>query len=100
MSLNLRRYARLGVLGFLIVYFTAQALTGERGLLNDGERKRELAERQAELASLETQKAELQARVDGLSSRHLSLAVLEERARVVLGYVRPDDYVIRETRPS
>ena len=38
MSLNLRRYARLGVLGFLIVYFTAQALTGERGLLNDGER--------------------------------------------------------------
>ena len=100
MALNFRPYVRLTILGGLIVYFGAQALTGERGLLNDGERNRELAERQPELASLDTHKAELQARVDGLSSRHLSLDVLEERARVVLGYVRPDDYVIRETRPS
>lgn len=98
--LNLRRYARLGVLGLLIVYFTAQALTGERGLLTEGERRRELAERQAELAALDVQRAELRARVDGLSSSHLSLDLLEERARVVLGYVRAEDVIVRDARPS
>ena len=51
----------------------------------------------AELTALQTQHRELQARVDGLSSEHLSVDLLEERARVVLGFARPDDYVIRQT---
>ena len=97
MAFNFRPYGRLAVLTALIGYFTAQALTGERGLLNEAERRRELVERRAELAALRAERAELEARVQGLSPEHLSVDLLEERARVVLGFARPDDYVIRDT---
>ena len=100
MALNFRPYVRLTILGGLIVYFGAQALTGERGLLNEAERREALTDRRAELARLETERSELQARVDGLSAQHLSVDLLEERARVVLGFSGPDDYVIRDTTAS
>ena len=100
MALNFRPYVRLTILGGLIVYFGAQALTGERGLLNEAERREALTDRGAELARLETERSELQARVDGLSAQHLSVDLLEERARVVLGFSGPDDYVIRDTTAS
>ena len=97
MAFNFKPYIRLAVLVGLIGYFSAQALTGERGLLTVAERRQELADRRAELTALQTQHQELQARVDGLSPEHLSVDLLEERARVVLGFARPDDYVIRQT---
>ena len=100
MALNFRPYVRLTILGGLIVYFGAQALTGERGLLNEAERREALTDRRAELARLETERSELQARGDGLSAQHLSVDLLEERARVVLGFSGPDDYVIRDTTAS
>ena len=95
MALNFRPYVRLAILGGFIVYFGAQALTGERGLLNEAERRQDLVDRRAELTRLQAERAELQARVDGLSAEHLSVDLLEERARVVLGFSGPDDYVIR-----
>jgi cell division protein FtsB len=100
LALNFRPYVRLTILGGLIVYFGAQALTGERGLLNEAERREALIDRRAELARLEAERSELQARVDGLSAEHLSVDLLEERARVVLGFSGPGDYVIRDTSAS
>ena len=97
LAFNFRPYVRLAVLVALIGYFSAQALTGERGLLNGTERHQALADRRAELAELRTTRGELEARVQGLSPEHLSVDLLEERARVVLGFARPDDYVIRNT---
>ena len=82
-------------------YFSAQALTGERGLLNGTERHQELAARRAELAELEATRTELRARVDGLSPEHLSVDMLEERARVVLvitGLPRPAEAADRGDR--
>ena len=96
MAFNFRPYVRLAVLVALIGYFSTQALTGERGLLNGTERHQQLAARRAELAELQATHNELRARVEGLSPEHLSVDMLEERARVVLGYARPDDYVIRQ----
>lgn len=97
MAFSFRPYVRLAILGGFIVYFGAQALTGERGLLNEAERRQELVDRRAELGRLQAEREELQARVDGLSAEHLSVDLLEERARVVLGFSGPDDYVIRNT---
>jgi cell division protein FtsB len=94
---NFKPYIRLAVLVGLIGYFSAQALTGERGLLNGTERHQELAARRAELAELQASRRELSARVAGLSEATLSIDMLEERARVVLGFARPDDYVIRQS---
>lgn len=95
LAFNFRPYVRLAALGLLITYFTAQALTGERGLLNEAERRHELAASQAELERLVDEREELEARVAGLSTDHLSLDLLEERARVVLGFARPEDYVLQ-----
>lgn len=104
MLARVRPYVRLGVYALLIVYFTAQALTGERGLLNEADRERALAERSAELRRLTAQRQELESRVRLLRTEHLSADLLEERAREVLGFVAPGDYVVRlprnETTPS
>jgi cell division protein FtsB len=96
-AFNFKPYVRLAILVALIGYFSGQALTGERGLLNGTERHQELAARRAELAELQASRRELSARVAGLSEATLSIDMLEERARVVLGFARPDDYVIRQS---
>ena len=96
----MRPYAPTGVIFVLILYFGVQALTGERGLLSHGERAEMLARRQAELAPLEDQRQDLEIRVRYMRTDNLSRDLLEERARVVLGFARPEDYLIPAPRPA
>lgn len=84
----------MGVILLLILYFGVQALTGERGLLSHSERIQLLERRQAELARLRDERTELELRVRYLRAGSLSRDLLEERARVILGFVSPDDYLI------
>lgn len=95
----MRPYAPMGVIALLILYFGVQALTGERGLLSHGERVRLLEQRQAELTRVEEQRAELELRVRYLRADSLSRDLLEERARVILGFASPEDYLIPVQRP-
>ena len=95
-----RIYAPTAILGFLIFCFVFQALTGERGLLAADRRAATLAAREAELHTLQAQHAELVARLRSLDSHNLSADLLEERARSLLGFVRPNEYVIREPVPA
>ena len=88
-------YAPTVILGFLIFYFGFHALTGERGLLATHQRQDRLAARSAQLYALQRERGELEARVRLLNSRSLSADLLEERARSLLGFVGPEDYVIR-----
>jgi len=90
-----RPYLPTALFAFLIVYFAFHALTGERGMLTDGARDRVLAERTATLAELQAERRELERRVSLLKTSHLSRDLLEERARMLLGYADPRDYVIR-----
>jgi cell division protein FtsB len=92
---RMRPYAPSAVILFLILYFGVQALTGERGLLSGADREALLERRQAELAGLMTTRDDLEVRVRYLRSDSLSRDLLEERARVVLGFADPRDYVIR-----
>jgi cell division protein FtsB len=78
-----------------IVYFAAQGLTGQRGLLGWEEREALLAQRQAELKVVVAERRDLEARAELLKDEHLSADLLEERARVLLGFADPRDYVIR-----
>ena len=96
----MRPYAPTGVIFLLILYFGVQALTGERGLLSHGERAEMLERRQAELARLEDQRQDLEIRVRYMRTDNLSRDLLEERARVVLGFARPEDYLIPAPRPA
>jgi cell division protein FtsB len=79
----------------LVVYLGVQALTGERGLLSGAARDERLVVREGQLATLVAQLADLEVRVRFLRSESLSRDLLEERARAVLGFSDPRDYVIQ-----
>src|SRR5687768_10847358 len=87
------------ILLFLIAYLGVQALTGERGLLSGGERDAMLVRREAQLSDILEQKQDLEVRVRYLRNGSLSRDLLEERARAVLGFADPRDYVIRVSAP-
>ncbi|GAD59997.1 MULTISPECIES: FtsB family cell division protein [Brevundimonas] len=91
---RMRPYAPTGIIFLLILYFGVQALTGERGLLSHGERAEMLERRQVELAQLEDRRQDLELRVRYLRTDNLSRDLLEERARVVLGFAAPGEYLI------
>jgi cell division protein FtsB len=92
---RLRPYLLTSLFTALIAYFSFQALTGDRGLLTEQARRETLAARTTELKALTVRRQELEARVTLLSDQHLSKDLLEERARVLLGFADPREYVIR-----
>ena len=96
---RMKPYLPSCVLLLLIAYLGVQALTGERGLLSGGERDAMLARREAQLADILEQKQDLEVRVRYLRTDSLSRDLLEERARAVLGFADPRDYVIRVVHP-
>lgn len=97
---RMKPYALSAFLFLLVVYLGVQALTGERGLLSGSTRDARLAESEAQLVSLREQRADLEVRVRYLKTDSLSRDLLEERARVVLGFSDPRDYVIRVSAAS
>ena len=83
-----------------VLYLGVQALTGERGLLGATERDALLEQRASQLHDLAEQRRDLEVRVRYLRSESLSRDLLEERARAVLGFTDPRDYVIRVAAPA
>jgi Septum formation initiator len=92
---RIRSYLPTAALALLIVYFGFHAFTGERGLLSSTQRDAALAAKSQELARLRTQRQDLETRAKLLRDSSLSADLLEERARSLLGFAHPNDYVIR-----
>jgi cell division protein FtsB len=92
---RLRPYLPTAALLFLIVYFAFHAFTGDQGLLSSGLRGQTLAAKTHELAALQVQRRDLETRARLLRDNSLSADLLEERARSLLGFADPRDYVIR-----
>ena len=90
-----RTYGLTAFLAAGIFYFGFHMLTGERGLLLTHHREQVLLAKGQELAEVRKQRMELEARARLLSDDSLSADLLEERARSLLGFVGPRDYVIR-----
>ena len=97
---RMKPYFPSAMLLLLIVYLGVQALTGERGLLSGGERDAMMLRREAQLAGILEQRRDLEIRVRYLRTDSLSRDLLEERARAVLGFSDPRDYVIRVSAPA
>lgn len=91
-------YLRAAFLAVLMFYFGFQALTGDRGLLSLAQRNELLVEKRAKLAELRAQRSELEARARLMHGEAVSRDLVEERARYLLGFSDPRDYVIR-TKP-
>jgi cell division protein FtsB len=92
---RLRSYLPTAALGLLILYFAVHAFTGDQGLLTSGQRDATLVEKTRELAQLTAQRQDLEKRAHLLRETSLSRDLLEERARSLLGFADPRDYVIR-----
>ena len=92
---RMKPYALSAFLLLLVGYLGVQALTGERGLLSGGERSALLEARETQLEALAEERQDLEVRVRYLRTDSLSRDLLEERARAVLGFSDPRDYVIR-----
>jgi len=98
MYARFRPYIPTVILAVLITYFAVQGLLGERGFLTSRQRSTELAQRLAELKQVHAQRMDLEVRARLLRDNSLSADLLEERARSLLGFADPRDYVIR-TKP-
>jgi cell division protein FtsB len=98
MYARFRPYIPTAILAVLITYFAVQGLLGDRGFLTAGQRNAELAQRLAELKQVHAQRMDLEVRARRLRDNSLSADLLEERARSLLGFADPRDYVIR-TKP-
>ena len=96
---RLRPFIPSALIAVLIAYFGFHALTGERGLLTSEQRDETLTARTAELKQIRAERMDLEARARLLRDSSLSADLLEERARSLLGFADPDDYVIRMTKP-
>lgn len=97
---RMKPYFPSAILLLLVVYLGVQALTGQRGLLSGHERDSMMVRREAQLSGIMEQRRDLEVRVRYLRTDSLSRDLLEERARAVLGFADPRDYVIRVSTPA
>ena len=83
------------VLGSLVVaYFVYGTVQGDRGLFAYFSMSQELTRAQTALSELRRTRLGLEQRVASLRPESLDLDLLEERARIVLDFVNPDDFVL------
>jgi len=92
---RLRSYLPTAALAFLIFYFGFHAFTGDRGILTSSQRDETLTAKTRELAQVRAERQDLEMRARLLRDSSLSADLLEERARSLLGFADPRDYVIR-----
>lgn len=76
-------------------YFTFAAVQGDYGLFRRIQVEADLAVLTTERDALAAQMSDLQNKTRRLSDQYLDIDLLDERARKVLGLVRPDEIVIR-----
>jgi|SRR5688500_3204825 cell division protein FtsB len=77
-----------------IGYFGVNAYTGNHGLKAKQDLDAEIAQLSGELAELKQTRAQWERRLSLLRAQSLDPDMLDERARVLLGYVHPRDVVM------
>ena len=95
MLASLRPFLSTAALALLIFDFGFHAFTGEGGLLQSDTRGATLVAKTEELKKVTAQRQDLEVRARLLRDTSLSADLLEERARSLLGFADPRDYVIR-----
>jgi len=78
----------------VLSYFAYHAVQGDRGLLAWLQLRQDLAAAKAEETQLAQEHARLEQRVGLLRSDSLDADLLDQQAHALLGYGRPDEYVI------
>jgi cell division protein FtsB len=84
----------------VVGYFGYHALHGERGFLAWRELKQDLSAARSVEAQIAEQRAQLDRRTALLRADNLDPDLLDERARVLLGYGHPGDLVVLRPGPA
>lgn len=92
---RLRPYLPTVALSVAIFYFAFHMLSGEQGVLNWMAYAREIKTLKTQIAEVETERAALEIRARALNPRGLDLDLVDERARAVLGYADPREFVVQ-----
>ena len=77
-----------------LVYFGYHGVQGDRGLLAWMKRTQQVEAVQQEIAQLRAERARIAHKVSLLRLDNLDLDLLDERVRVVLNLVHPDDLIL------
>lgn len=91
---RLRHILFYGLAGFFMVYFSYHALSGSRGLWAMLKLKAQVEEAQSELDIVRAERLAMEDRTRGLYTKSLNLDLLEEQARLQLGYAHKDELVL------
>lgn len=75
-------------------YFAFAAMQGDHGLFRRVQTRADIAELQSRKAELEAELARITNLTARLSDTSLDLDLLDDRARLVLGYLRADEVVV------
>ncbi len=84
----------------MVVYFAYHAIQGDRGFIALGKLEHQVSNLDDKLADLQKERAKLENQVGLLRPDSLDPDMLEERARIVLGYARADEIILFEEKPS
>lgn len=93
-SLRFRHFSMYGLAGFLSVYFVYHALSGNRGLWAMLKLRNDIEVAQNVLDGVRAERLAMEDRIHGLYSKSLNTDLLEEQARIQLGYAYPQEMVI------
>lgn len=89
----LRSYKSL-LLVFVVFYLCYHAVSGDRGVVAWMKASRELQVLEAELEKTKLEREALEKKVALLQSSSVDQDMLDEQARKILGFARPDEVVI------
>ncbi|MCW8916015.1 MAG: septum formation initiator family protein [Magnetovibrio sp.] len=78
----------------MVVYFAYHAVQGDRGLLALGKLRGEVETLQAQVLDVREARFELDKKVQMLRAESLDPDLLDERARIQLGYGKADELVV------
>lgn len=91
---SLGLFAGMGAVAVVAGHFVLAAMQGEHGLTRRWQIEADITQLEARKAALQDELATLTNLTARLSDVSLDLDLLDERARIVLGYLRADEVVI------
>lgn len=87
-------YFSMILLAAFIAYVTYHAFSGERGIAALVRLDQTIYEKRAELEKLVLEQRRMENRVERMRTESLDLDLLEEQARRVLGYAKPNEFIL------
>ncbi|MDH3335230.1 MAG: septum formation initiator family protein [Rhodospirillaceae bacterium] len=82
----------------MVVYFAYHSIQGDRGFIVMGKLERQVGELETELNTLREKRIKIENQVALLRPDSLDPDMLEERARIVLGYTHKDEIIFLEPK--